>query len=172
MCRTDRDCIQLCLDGHPETFRQLVVRYQAAVLSYLTGRLGDRDRGEEACQETFVRAYFALGKLKNPESLFSWLLGIANRVAAEQQRAEQRQRKVARLLSERGPMPELSHDYALEQAVASLPEGYREVVLLRYYGGRSCGQVAEQLGIPLGTVTKRLSRAYAMLRQSLRQDDD
>ncbi len=169
MCQADRDCIERCLDGHPEAYRHLVGRYQAVLLSYLAGRLGDRERAEEAAQEAFVRAYFALGKLNKPESFFSWLLGIASRVAKEQQREERRHQQVAHVLGRRAADPELSNDYALERAVAELPELYRQVVLLRYYGGLSCGQVARQMGTPLGTVTKQLSRAYHMLRQSLRQ---
>jgi len=51
--------------------------------------------------------------------------------------------------------------------VAGLPEPYREVILLRYYGDCSCAEVAERLGVPLGTVTKRLSRAYDEMRRSL-----
>jgi RNA polymerase sigma factor (sigma-70 family) len=51
-----------------------------------------------------------------------------------------------------------------------LPENYRQVILLRYYAEHSCRQIAEQLEIPLGTVTKTLSRAYAILRQSLQQE--
>jgi RNA polymerase sigma factor (sigma-70 family) len=65
--------------------------------------------------------------------------------------------------------PELSPDYALEAAIADLPEAYRKVVLLRYYGNQSCTQVAESVQMPLGTVTKMLSRAYTMLRESLQQ---
>ncbi|HCO93484.1 MAG TPA: RNA polymerase subunit sigma, partial [Phycisphaerales bacterium] len=52
---------------------------------------------------------------------------------------------------------------------AELPEAYRKIILLRYYGEHSCNQIAEQLDMPLGTVTKTLSRAYAMLRESLQQ---
>ena len=71
------------------------------------------------------------------------------------------------------PSPEVvqqaqSPDYDLERAIAALPEPYRQVILRRYYGDLSCAQVAEGLAVPLGTVTKRLSRAYAMLRVSLR----
>jgi len=58
-------------------------------------------------------------------------------------------------------------DYPLEEAVAALPETYRQVVLLRYYEGLSCLEVATRLGQPLGTVTKTLSRAYGLLRQEL-----
>ncbi|MHC4156565.1 MAG: RNA polymerase sigma factor [Planctomycetota bacterium] len=119
-----------------------------------------------------MRAYFGLEKLKKQESFFSWLLGIANRVAKEQQRSEQRRVQMAEVLSEEVPQVELSQDYGLERAVAALPPPYRELVLLRYYGGCSCSEVAEQLGMPLGTVTKNLSRAYAALRDSLQRQNE
>ncbi|MHC4665104.1 MAG: RNA polymerase sigma factor [Planctomycetota bacterium] len=172
MAASDRCYIERCLDGHPDDFRHLVRRYQAVLLAHLAGQLGGRDEAEEAAQETLVRAYFGLGKLRNRESFFSWLLGIANRVVKEQQRSEQRRRQIAETLSEKGPDPELSQDYALERAIAGLAPSYRQVVLLRYYGGRSCSEVADQLGMPLGTVTKNLSRAYAMLRDSLQRRDE
>jgi RNA polymerase sigma-70 factor, ECF subfamily len=52
-------------------------------------------------------------------------------------------------------------------ALAALPEPYREVILLRFFGDCSCSEVAVRLGIPLGTVTKRLSRAYRRERHAL-----
>jgi len=173
MSETDRYYIERCLDGHPDDFRYIVRRYQAILLANLAGKLGDRDRAEEAAQETLVRAYFNMGKLKKPDSFFSWLLGIADRVAKEHQRKEQlqRQRQIVRSFSEEAPATELSQDYALETAIAELPETYRQVVLLRYYGDHSCNRIAEQLSMPLGTVTKTLSRAYAMLRTSLQQQE-
>ena len=112
-----------------------------------------------------------MSKLRNPGSFFAWLLGIADRVAKEHLRKEiiHQQREVIRSFSAEAAGPELSQDYGLEAAIAELPDSYRRVVLLRYYGSRSCSQVAEQLDLPLGTVTKTLSRAYAMLRKSLQQ---
>jgi len=173
MPETDRYHIERCLDGHPDDFRYLVRRYQAVLLANLAGKLGNRDRAEEAAQETLVRAYFNMGKLKQPDSFFSWLLGIADRVAKEHQRKEQlrRQRQIVRSFTEEAPGTELSQDYALESAIAELPEAYRQVILLRYYGQHSCSQIAERLSMPLGTVTKTLSRAYAMLRESLQQQE-
>jgi RNA polymerase sigma-70 factor (ECF subfamily) len=174
MSITDKFYIERCLDGHPDDFRYLVRRYQAVLLAHLAGKLGNRDRAEEAAQETLVRAYFGLGKLKKPDSYFSWLLGIATRVAKEQQRQEQRHRQQEniRSFSKEIPTPELSQDYGLEKAIGELPDSHRKVILLRYYGGYSCSQVAEQLDKPLGTVTKTLSRAYAALRKSLQQESD
>ena len=171
MSETDTYYIERCLDGHPDDFRYLVRRYQAALLANLAGKLGSRDTAEEAAQEALVRAYFNMGKLKKPESFFSWLLGIANRVAKEHQRKEQirRQREIVRSFSEESPAPEFSQDLALESAIADLPEAYRKVILLRYYGEHSCSQIAERFDMPVGTVTKTLSRAYAMLHKSLQE---
>ena len=173
MTENDKYYVERCLDGHPDDFRYLVRRYQAALLANLAGKLGDKDRAEEAAQETLVRAYFNMGKLKKPDAFFSWLLGIADLVAKEQYRKEQlqRRRQIVRSFSEEAPPTELSQDYALETAIAELPEAYRKIILLRYYGGHSCNQIAEQLDMPLGTVTKTLSRAYAMLRDALQQQE-
>jgi RNA polymerase sigma-70 factor (ECF subfamily) len=167
----DKYYVERCLDGHPDDFRHLVRRYQPVLLAHLAGKLGSRDGAEEAAQETLVRAYFKMDRLKKPEAFFSWLLGIAERVAMEQQRKEQvrRQRESVRRIVEEAPQPELSQDYALEAAVAGLPEAYRQVILLRYYGELPCKRIAEQLDMPLGTVTKMLSRAYALLRGTLQQ---
>ena len=173
MSQADSYYIGRCLDGYPDDFRHLVRRYQAVLLAHLTGKLGSPDKAEEAAQETLVRAYFNIGKLRNPDSFFPWLLGISDLVAKEHQRKEQvrRQREMVRSFTEQAPSPEFSQDYVLEGAIAELPDAYRKVVLLRYYGGRSCSQVAQQLGMPLGTVTKTLSRAYVMLRSALQQQE-
>ena len=167
MSRTDKQCIELCLDGHREAFGQLVERYQAVLLSYLRARLGDAEMAEEAAQETFVRSYFGLRKLHKPESFYSWLLGIASRVAREQIRAERQQAEAANSLRTRATGQVLLHDADLEQAIAALTEPCREVILLHYFGGLTCAEVAKRLGIQLGAVTMRLSRAYSMLRESL-----
>ena len=172
MSEKDKYYIERCLDGHPDDFRYLVQRYQGVLLANLAGKLGNRDRADEAAQETFVRAYFNMSRLKKPDSFFSWLLGIADHVAKEQQRKEQIQlrRDAIRSFSLEASPSEFSLDYSLEAAVAELPESYRQIILLRYYGRQSCSEIAEQLDMPLGTVTKQLSRAYAMLRQSLQQE--
>lgn len=168
MSRTDQQCVKQSQNGHPEAYGQLVQRYQKPLLSYLASRLGDAERAEEAAQETFVRAFFALKSLNQTCSFFSWLLGIANRVTNEQHRGERRRREVLARFAHSLSTPTQPVDTGLRQAVADLPQPYAEVVFLRYYGGLSCAEVARQLGIPVGTVTKRLSRAYVLLRVMLR----
>jgi RNA polymerase sigma-70 factor, ECF subfamily len=171
MTESDRFYIERCLDGRPDDFRHLVRRYQSALVAGLTYRLKNRDRAEETAQEAFVRAWFNLGKLKKPGSFLSWLTGIAYRVAREFQRKD---RMLIRENDELSVSPTTSSaerppDVDLDRAIAALPDAYRNIILLRYYGGQSCRQVAESLEIPLGTATKMLSRAYAMLRESLKE---
>jgi len=60
-----------------------------------------------------------------------------------------------------------NEDCPLEEVIAVLPESHRQVILLRYYEGLSCQEVARRLDMPLGTVTKTLSRAYLLLRREL-----
>jgi len=171
MNEMDQYYVERCLDGHPDDFRYLVRRYQGALLAHLSGKLGNKDKAEEAAQESLVRAYFNMDKLKKPQSFFFWLLGIADHVAKEHYRKEQirRQQETIRSFSRETNEPELSQDYVLESAITELPEDYRKIVLLRYYANQSCNQIAESMAMPLGTVTKTLSRAYAMLRESLQQ---
>lgn len=173
MCQTDEMCVRQCLNGRPDVYRLLVQRYQQPLLGYLRGRLGCEEAALEASQETFVRAYFALPKLRKPDSFFSWLLGIAHRVVKETHRARQRRHSIDSLVSELAESPRegvSSHDQ-LTEAVSRLPDVYRQVILLRYYAGLSCVEISRMLDKPVGTVTKRLSRAYSLLRAALQEQE-
>jgi RNA polymerase sigma-70 factor (ECF subfamily) len=169
---TDRYFIERCLDGHREDFRHLVARYQKALLAGIRVRQVRLDVAEEAAQEAFVRAFANLAGLRKPESFFAWLLGIAYHVLQEIRDRERRDREMSTRLAfePRADSSEIareSDDETLEAAIADLPDPYREVILLRFYGDCSCAEVSERLNIPLGTVTKRLSRAYEELRRRL-----
>src|SRR5208337_3375021 len=90
---SDKEHVERCRDGHPEDFGLLVDRYQKPLFSFLASRVGNFPQAEEAAQESFVRAFLSLKKLRKPESFYSWLLGIAGRVAKEQFRSELRHRQ-------------------------------------------------------------------------------
>ena len=169
---TDRDYVESSRNGCPQHFRQLVQRYQKPVFSYLSSRVSNAHEAEEATQESFVRAFLSLKSLRKPESFYSWLLGIAGRVVKEQYRAHARRdrdRAAAEVMLADATPDTAPAEYALEEAIAELPEPYRDVILLLYYENLSCQDIATRLDLNLGNVTKRLSRAYAMLRQDLAQ---
>jgi RNA polymerase sigma-70 factor, ECF subfamily len=105
-------------------------------------------------------------------SFFSWLVGIADRVVRETWRDQKRRQCVAfderqtpQSHADSGDSP----DPHVTEAVGRLPDAYREVVLLRFYGEMSCAEIGRNLDLPIGTVTKRLSRAYALLRECLQE---
>jgi len=165
---TDKEYVEHCRDGHPEDFGLLVARYQKPLFAWLAGRVGNGGQVEEAAEESFVRAFLSLNKLRKPESFYSWLLGIAGRVAKEQFRSQaRRQRDQEAAETMMAGATDNVREYPLEEAIAALPESQRQVILLRYYERLSCQEVATRLGVPLGTVTKTLSRAYDLLRQEL-----
>jgi RNA polymerase sigma-70 factor (ECF subfamily) len=173
MTENDQFFIEKCLDGRPDEFRHLIRRYQTAVTAYLTSKLGNRTNAEEAAQETFVRAYFGLSDLKKRDSFSSWLLGIASRVAKEQLRNKKQLADIDCLAEQQSRERKGSDDFELQRAFAQLPDSYREIILLRFYASQSCQQIADNLGKPIGTVTKTLSRAYSELRRLLeRQRND
>ncbi len=164
---SDKYYVDRCLNGHPDDFRHLVRRYLKVLMAHLVGQLGNMGEAEEVAQETLVRCYFGLSKLKKPRSFFPWMLGISNRVAKEQHRNRQRRRETLSGLAEKKPQRREQYDYPLARTIGQLPDFYRELILLRYYGDHSCREIAKQLDMPLGTITKTLSRAYAVLREKL-----
>ncbi len=106
----------------------------------------------EAAQETKVRAYFALRRIKKPEAFYSWLLGIADRVAKETHRRNRQMATdydVAQQQEDRPQPP-------VRQAVAELPDVYRQVILLRY---SSVGSHVAQLGSH-GPPVRRVGTAH------------
>jgi RNA polymerase sigma factor (sigma-70 family) len=162
--------IQRCLDGHPDDFRHLVRRYKGPLLGHLAGLLRRSDLAEEALQEVFVRCYFGLSTLQKQSSFFPWMLGVAGRVAKEIFRIEQKQKQAAEKLAKMPAQSASSRDWPLARTIAKLDDFYRQLILLRYYGGHSCKDIAAILNVPLGTVTKSLSRAYSQLRDMMKQD--
>ena len=170
MPENDGFYIQRCLDGHPDDFRHLVRRYKGPLLGHLAGLLQRSDLAEEALQEVFVRCYFGLSSLEKQSSFFPWMLGVASRVAKEMFRIEQKQKQAAEKLAQMPSQSSSARDWPLAKTIAKLDDFYQQLILLRYYGGHSCKDVAAILNIPIGTVTKSLSRAYTQLREMMKQD--
>jgi len=171
MSQSDELSVRACLDGNPGAYRQLIERHEYPLRRYLSARLGNAEAAMEAAQETLVRAYFRLADLRNPGGFLTWLLGIADRVAKETYRAAKKRRTVRWEQIEQADesdKQDTCSDGTVTEVVARLPELYREVILLRFYKGYTCAEISRDLGVPLGTVTKRLSRAYELLREHLK----
>jgi len=150
------------------------------VATYLFSRLKNRDLAEELTQEAMVRAFEFLPRLKAPRSFAGWLLGIAHNTMTRSLEESKRSVPLADAILDAsplhpedrtaGPAEHLSREELRERALAEvgrLPPRYRVPLMLKYQGDHSCEQIAEFLGLPIGTVTSRLSRAYQMLYEHL-----
>lgn len=162
--------------GDREAFSALVLRFQDIVYNIIHQRLGDADAALDAAQETFVNAYSGIATFRGEASFKSWLLAIALREAENQRRKKRRQLPAGALNGvdphDHQPGPDhgaSSEDDAalVRRALQDADEDDARLILLRDLENLSYLEIAEALGVPVGTVKSGLSRARARLRVSL-----
>jgi RNA polymerase sigma-70 factor (ECF subfamily) len=154
--------------GDRSAFDRLVERYSHAVVARQFGWTRDTASAEDLAQETFIRAWQGLGRLEDVRAFGSWLLSIGGFVGQEWLRRKQADQKArmnlpapATVRHDDGPDP------AIARALSELAPEVQQLLALRHDKGMSCEEIARELGRPLGTVTKTLSRAYEQLRSRL-----
>lgn len=149
-------------------------RHHARVLGFLIRATGGRADAEDLLQATFVTAGRAAGSFDGRESCLPWLLGIAGRLAFRHRRGLSRLRRaLSRLQSEESPAAwDPTRQFGARDRLADvaraldrLSERKRIVLLLADVEGLSGEQIAESLGIPIGTVWTRLHHARNELRR-------
>jgi RNA polymerase sigma-70 factor (ECF subfamily) len=158
--------------GERAAFDRLVERYSRAVLARQFGWTRDAAAAEDLAQETFLRAWQGLGRLEDLRAFGSWLLSIAGFVGQEWLRRKQLDLKARTTLAapateRREAVGDDGPDPVLARALAELPPEVQQLLALRHDRGLSCEEISRELGRPLGTVTKTLSRAYEQLRARL-----
>ncbi|MCZ7648485.1 MAG: RNA polymerase sigma factor [Planctomycetota bacterium] len=182
---TDALLVGQVLDGDQKAYEQLVRKYKSLVTTFCFSRINQRELSEDLAQETFVRAFVALHNLKKPSAFSAWILSIAHNVCIDHLRNKSRTVSLE-VHSEKDSQGEIIlenrkdrsvvdsvvqseiRDLTLE-AIDKLGEEYRATLLLRHVQGLSCEEIAETLGVSLGTVTSRLSRAHRVLRERLQK---
>lgn len=172
--QTDAELVKACLDGEKEAFGTLVERYERSVRAIALDILRDYHGVGDVSQESFIAAYQKLSGLRKAEAFGPWLMKITRRCALD---AVKRRIKRASLDSAINVAAE-STDGQLDEdkqrllsAVVKLPRGEKQVVMLRYFSGRSVKDVADIVGRNVCTVTKQLSRAHKRLRNLLRESE-
>jgi RNA polymerase sigma factor (sigma-70 family) len=158
--------------GDPEAVRAVYREYGRLVFAVAHKTLGSRELAEEATQQTFVKAWQAASTFEPNRDLGPWLATIARRTAIDLYRRESRRQaeSLSNLSSEPATVVDLqdgverSFDvWSVRQAVDDLPAEEREVVRLQHLEQLSQPEVAERLGLPLGTVKSRSFRAHQRL---------
>ncbi len=153
-----------------QSFRALYHRHTPALYQLALRLVGwNVHEAEEVVQETWMRAAEALGKFRWESSLRSWLSGIAINRCRElyRQRARQSHELVAEQLVEENSAANNFERLDLEQAIAVLPNGYRQVLVLHDVEGYTHEEISRLLDIEVGTSKSQLSRARSSVRASL-----
>jgi RNA polymerase sigma-70 factor (ECF subfamily) len=172
----DRALVDAVLAGDRQAFGHLVERETRSVYRACLRILGRPHDAEDVTQESFVAAYRAIRTYRGEGSLRAWLLRIATRQSFR--RLSQRRATVdldaipAPRLADASSEPtrvviDLESRRAVQNAVAALPEPYREVVALRFFADLSLAEVADATGRPINTVKTHLRRGLERLRPTL-----
>ncbi len=176
---TDTVLIELILKGREDGFEELVKRYQRPVTGYVFRILGDYDSALDVTQEVFIKVYNSLRRYRSEYKFSTWLYRIAHNAAIDHIRKNSAPTQSIETENEEGayqlqlesplPTPEQERERSewrteIDTVVKCLPQGYRELIVLRHSGDLSYDEIAEVTGLPLGTVKNRLFRARELMR--------
>jgi RNA polymerase sigma-70 factor, ECF subfamily len=170
--------VEAARGGDREAYGQLVERYRSVVMASIYASVRRREVAEDLAQECFIKAYSALGELREPARFAGWLRTIAAHTAADWLRARRSEVNLDKL-TEVGAEPcapqvqpgegleEAEEEDAILGALAQLREDYREIVVLKHLEGYSYRQIAEMLGMSVTAVGEKLSRVRTLLKKKL-----
>ena len=163
--------VALAASGDPHAFERLYRRHVSRIHS-LASRMLSPGEAEEATQDAFVRAWEKLETFRGESAFGTWLHRLAVNVMLGHRAAHGKRRsrylegdEVFATLSSRSAAPELKVDF--EGAMAELPDGAKQVFVLHDVEGYRHEEIAELLGVAVGTSKSQLHRARMILRQHL-----
>ena len=170
--------MQRCLGGDADAYELLVERYGGRVYNVALRITHDPDAARDCAQDAFIRAYRALHQYDPAYPFGPWLFRITTNASLNFiQRSHGREITVEELPDdpeplETGPEPSAVRKEEVAEvlaAMAELPPAYRAALTLRHMQQLSYQEVADALGIPLGTVKTHLHRARAALKATIAQ---
>ena len=174
--------IDAARDGDPLAFEQLIHLYEKRVFALTRRMCKNPADAEEAAQETFLAAWQGLKSFRGESSFSTWLYRLASNACVDLLRKEGRHQaaagpslndeEVLLEIQDEAPSPHALAEQAelkeqIEAGLASLPEEYREVLILREIHQQSYDEISEILSLDLGTVKSRINRGRKRLRKFL-----
>ncbi|UCD16394.1 MAG: sigma-70 family RNA polymerase sigma factor [Candidatus Zixiibacteriota bacterium] len=176
----DRPLLLAAQKGDKQAYGRLVLKYQKRLFRFVLMMLGRADAAEDIVQEAMVKAYLALDNFEPDRLFYPWVATIARNLAVNQIRKVEREQPATEInhdldkIPQEGPNPldelvDRENDRQFARAVMNLSPQYRSVFVLRMFEKLSYEEIAEKLGISLGTVDSRLFRARQKLVEMLRE---
>ena len=171
---TDGALVRRTLDGDARAFTELVDRHAAACLRFATRMLGDRSEAEDVAQETFLRAFKALGNYDERLPFRTWLFSILiNRCRTAMSQRMRRERRVVfdsealARSSVEASQESIELREELNRAIAGLSPEQREAFLLRHIEELSYEEIMSATGVGMSALKMRVKRACERLQQLL-----
>jgi len=160
-----------CQLGERDAFDDLIARWHEPLWRYLYRLSSNDDIARDLAQDTWLRVFRGIARLREPSKLRPWLFGIARNVAMDRLRSQYAAGTMADVNLEDLPAVDdvnLEAELAtLESGLANLPILERETLTLFYLRELSLEEIAGLVGVPVGTVKSRLFRARQMLRRAM-----
>ena len=171
--KKDEELIAEAKNGEMNSFKTLVERYEGKVAGVVKSMLGNNEEAVDVGQEVFIRFYESLDKFKGESSLGTYLIRIAINLSLNEIKRMKRRASFFQPLETGYHVKSTDKSSDIKEVVnfeiAKLDSEFRLVVSLRMIEGYSTEETAEILGIPLGTVLSRLTRAQKKLKIVLAQ---
>ena len=165
----DAELLARFVHGEPDAFEQLYRRYEREVYHWILRIVRDRAAAEDALVETFWRVHRARARFEAARSFGAWLRRIATNAALDQLRLRRHHAAVPVLEGDAVAPPRDDRRDAILAAFRSLPPALLVVARLALVEQRPQAEIADALGVPIGTVKSRLFRAQRALRDELRR---
>jgi RNA polymerase sigma-70 factor, ECF subfamily len=183
---SDEELVDRSRGGDLDSFNQLVLRWERPIYALAYRVIGREEDARDVAQETFLRAFRALGGFKGQAKFSSWLYRITLNLCRDWIRRERRT-PIAQApegvdlvelageavgtvsIDEMVSQKELGR--AVAKAMALLPDEQRTAIILKEYHGLTFQEIADLLDCPLSTVKTRLYQGLTVLRRHLEQAD-
>jgi RNA polymerase sigma-70 factor (ECF subfamily) len=168
MMPSEKDVL-LAQDGDQEAFIRLINSCESSLYRVAKGILKEDTDCADAIQETILKSYHSITKLKNPSYFKTWLIRILINECSDMLKKKQKSVLLNKLDNIAEPSKGENEFSELREALSELNEKYRTVVLLFYFEECSIKEIAQVLKIREGTVKSRLNRARSQIASSLNQ---
>jgi RNA polymerase sigma-70 factor (ECF subfamily) len=169
-----RELVELARSGDRDAFSALAASVVDRLYATAMLILRDHSLADDATQETIVRAWRDLPALRDPDRFDAWLRRLLVNACHDEGRRRRRNPEIALLPSHEPSVVDsstgLAERDALERGFRRLTPDHRTAVVLHHYVGLSLAEVAEAIGIPVGTAKSRVHHATQALRAALEAD--
>ena len=185
MRKPDQELVRQALAGNQAAYQELLQRHQKVIFTVVSKLVRNREEARDLVQETFMKAFGSLATYREEYQFSTWLHRIASNCAIDfirkkkiealslDQPIQTKDSQVTLEVPDWSANPEAEwvekqRSLTIQEAIDSLPQGYKEVILYRHKEEKSYQEIAVILGIPVGTVKARIFRGRELLKKKLK----